>query len=60
MIAVYCPQCNTIQHIKDQQNEQEYKAIDGPPCCRLSEAEARLLEAIFGDEFEQVTIKEVT
>jgi len=59
MIAVYCPRCNTIQHIKDQQNEQEYKAQDGPPCCQLTEPEQRLIAAIFGEEYEQVTIKEI-
>lgn len=60
MIAIHCPRCGRIQHIKDQGNEQEYKAEDGPPCCQLSEPERRLIAAIFGEEFDQVTIQEAS
>jgi len=59
MIAIYCPRCNRIRHIKDQGNEQEYRAKDGPPCCALTDAEQRLIAAIFGEEYEEVTIREV-
>lgn len=58
MIAVHCPNCSRIQHIKDQGNEQEYKSEDGPQCCGLSDVEKQLIAAVFGKEFDTVTIKE--